>query len=144
MINRVEMTMKSTRTSWLSWRNLANSPSPFPGGLGLDVFPWEPETPVPGPVQQDNTPSRVREAHGEGCPQPVPRPLDSSGPQPERTPNLSESPADFQSPQQTEQGKSGQVSLLALVGMFSFISFPLITSLTLWASRKPNKPSSVP
>ena len=41
--------MKSTRTSWLSWRNLANSPSLFPGGLGLDVFPWEPETPVPGP-----------------------------------------------------------------------------------------------
>lgn len=123
MINGVEMTMKSTRTSWLSWRNLANSPSLFPGELGLDVLPWEPKTAVPGPVKQGDAPGKVREAHGEGYAQPVPQPLDSSGPQPERTPSLSESRADFQSPQQTEQGKSGWVSLLALIGMFSYL-FP--------------------
>ena len=99
MINGVEMTMKSTRTSWLSWRNLANSPSLFPGELGLDVLPWEPKTAVPGPVKQGDAPGKVREAHGEGYAQPVPEPLVRStaraDAQPLRVPSrLSESPAD--------------------------------------------------
>lgn len=42
LINSVEMTMKLTSTSWLYWKDLANSPIPLvPGWHSLAAFPWE-------------------------------------------------------------------------------------------------------